>query len=50
MLSIQSAFNAYLMGDLGPWDVQAIVEANGYAGWECKSDLSIKLYSADFAE
>lgn len=44
MLSIQSAFNAYLLGDLSPWDLQDVVERHGFEGWSCESTKRLRLF------
>lgn len=33
MLTIESAFQAYLEGILSPWDLQEVVEWHGFKGW-----------------
>jgi len=38
MLSIESAFQAYKIGLLDPWDLQEVVESFGFKGWTGTSD------------
>lgn len=41
MISIESAFQAYLDGTFGPWDLQEVVEWHGFEGWTCTPDSKL---------
>ncbi len=45
MISIDSAWQAYLNGDLDPWDFQEVVEYYGFAGWTGTSDGKVIVHS-----
>lgn len=45
MLSIESAFQAVIMGDLDEWDLLEVVQGEGYLGFTIdKGSRTIKLH------
>jgi len=44
MISIDSAFQAYLVGDLDGWDLMEVVQEAGYTGFTVTKDKTLKLH------
>lgn len=48
MLSIQSAFNAYVDGILNGLDLLEVVLSHGFASYTVTPDLKLVVYDSDF--
>lgn len=46
MLTLESAWKAYLNGDIGPWEFQEVVEELGFVGWTGTEDGKVIVHSA----
>ncbi len=46
MMSIESAFNAYLNGDIDGWDLQDVVEQHGFGGFTVTEDCKLIVHMA----
>jgi len=44
MITIESAWYAYLDGILSPWDLQEVVESYGFVGWTGEEDGTVIIH------